>query len=433
MQWWKHYEPPPENGGLHAPTRAAPGGSIQSSIVTDSSAPQQLPSPITVEPVVPVAVQADLSEDGAPADWVRWALGIVSVVAAGAIWMAWHTQQRVDNLERELVRRQGDSQVQSAEARVLARQAQELSREAAARATLLETRLTEVSMQRTQVEDLIKTLNLSRDENLVADLASSLRVAAQQASLTGSAEPLVAALQAADERLAQAKLPRLDNVRRAVAKDLDHVRATRVADLTTLTIRLDEASRLIDEVPLLNQPEAVMPPPPARADSAAGKAAAAKTSAKATQGGRPATSDAGTAPPPAPATPSGPEWSRHVLDWTKGAAQTVWNETRGLVRLTRIGNPEGMLISPEQGFFLRENMKLRLLNARLALLSRQIPATQTDLQAIQASIPRYFDLQSRKTQLLQSMLTEVSLQSQLTTVPRPDDSLAALAAVSGGR
>jgi uroporphyrin-3 C-methyltransferase len=372
---------------------------------------------------MPLAVQADHSEDAPPADWVRWAVAVLSLVAAGAGWVAWTTQQRVDNLERELVRRQSDSQGQSAEARVLARQAQELSREAAARATMLETRLSEVSLQRNQVEDLIKTLNLSRDENLVADIEAGLRVATQQASLTGSAEPLVAALQSADERLARAKQPRLDNVRRAVAKDLDHVKATRVADLTSLTIRLDEAARLIDEVPLLNQPESVMPPSP-RAEAAA-KAAQGKNAPL--EAGAPSTSASGPFPP---------QWGRHVLDWTKGAAQTVWNETRGLVRLTRISNPEGMLISPEQGFFLRENMKLRLLNARLALLSRQIPATQTDLQTIQASIPRYFDMQSRKTQLLQSMLTDVSLQSQQTAVPRPDDSLAALAAlavVSGSR
>ena len=121
-----------------------------------------------------------------------------------------------------------------------------------------------------------------------------------------------------------------------------------------------------------------------------------------------------------------------MLDWTKGAAQTVWNETRGLVRLTRINRPEGMLISPDQGFFLRENIKLRLLNARLALLSRQTPIAQADLQNIQATVPRYFDMASRKTQLLQSMLADVSAQSQQTAVPRPDDSLAALAAVSGG-
>jgi uroporphyrin-3 C-methyltransferase len=111
----------------------------------------------------------------------------------------------------------------------------------------------------------------------------------------------------------------------------------------------------------------------------------------------------------------------------------VWNETRGLVRLTRISRPEAMLISPDQGFFLRENLKLRLLNARLALLSRQTAVASADLQTIQASLPRYFDTQSRKTQLLQSMLADVSAQAQQTTVPRPDDTLAALATVSGGR
>ncbi|MFT3858038.1 MAG: uroporphyrinogen-III C-methyltransferase [Aquabacterium sp.] len=400
--------------------------------MTEPSQPTPLPAPVSTEPVAQAVLPDTSAYADAPPEWMRWAVGVLSAVAAVAIWMAWDTTQRVKHLERELVRRQVDSQSQSAEARVLARQAGDISREAAARATLLETRLAEVTLQRTQVEDLIKTLNVSRDENLVADLEAGLRVASQQASLTGSAEPLVSALQTADERLTRAKQPRLDNVRRAVAKDLDRLRATRVADLTALTIRLDEAARLIDEVPLLNQPEAVMPPPPkAPPATRSGNKAGTKAGAAASSGLQ---ADAASSAASAASSVSDvPPWGRHVLDWTKGAAQTVWNETRGLVRLTRITNPEGMLISPDQGFFLRENLKLRLLNARLALLSRQIPAAQTDLQTVQAALPRYFDLQSRKTQLLQSMLTDVSLQSQLTAVPRPDDSLAALAAMSGGR
>ncbi|MGC4059456.1 MAG: uroporphyrinogen-III C-methyltransferase [Aquabacterium sp.] len=357
----------------------------------------------------------------APADWVRWAVLILSVAVAGAGWLAWSTQQRVDTLQKELVRRQGESQGQSTEARILAKQAQDTSREAAARITLLETRLAEVALQRTQVDELIKTLSLSRDESLVTDIEAGLRVAAQQATLTGGAEPLVAALQSADERLARAHQPRLDNVRRAVAKDLDRVRATRVADLSSLTIRLDEAARLVDEVPLLNQPEMVMAP----AAPEPGKAPA-----KAGGKGKPAAAQPASAPA---SDASAPHWGYHVLDWTKGAAQTVWNETRGLIRLTRINRPEGMLVSPDQGFFLRENIKLRLLNARLALLSRQTQVAQADLQNIQITLPRYFDTASRKTQLLQSMLADVSAQSQQTAVPRPDDSLAALAAVSGGR
>ncbi|RTL25612.1 MAG: hypothetical protein EKK47_23030 [Burkholderiales bacterium] len=365
------------------------------------------------------------SDFDAPAGWVRWAVLVLSVATAGAGWVAWTTQKKVQQLEQELVRRQQDSQSQATEARVLARQAQEAAREASARTTLLETRLTEVALQRSQVEDLIKTLSLSRDENLVADLEASLRVASQQATLTGSAEPLITAMQSADDRLARARQPRLDNIRRALAKDLDRVRATRVADTSSLTIRLDEAARLVDEVPLLNQPETAAP---ARLEPVNKTATSAKPAAKTKTDGKRA---------PEAATPAvdaaSKAWGSHVLDWTTGAAQIFWNETRALVRLTRINQPEGMLISPDQGFFLRENIKLRLLNARLALLSRQNTVALADLQSIQSTVPRYFDTQSRKTQLLQSMLTDVAAQSQQITVPRPDDTLAALAAVSGGR
>lgn len=389
--------------------------------MTDTSAPTNLPTPIAVEPM-PLEPQGDFD---APAGWVRWAVIILSVATAGAGWVAWNTQKKVQTLEQELVRRQIDSQGQATEARVLARQAQEAAREATARSTLLETRITEVALQRTQVEDLIKTLSLSRDENLVADIEAGLRVASQQATLTGSAEPLITAMQSADDRLARARQPRLDNIRRALAKDLDRVRATRVADTGSLTIRLDEAARLVDEVPLLNQPEATMPPLP-KAEATPKPAAASKA------GGKNKAAAQAAAPASAP-DDNANGWGTHVLDWTKGAAQTFWNETRGLIRLTRINRPEGMLISPDQGFFLRENIKLRLLNARLALLSRQNAVALADLQNIQATVPRYFDLQSRKTQLLQSMLTDVAAQSQQTTVPRPDDTLAALATVSGGR
>lgn len=363
------------------------------------------------------APTSHLPHDGEPSGWMRYAVIVLSVAVAGVGWQAWQANKRVQSLEKELVRRQQDSQGQATEARVLAKQAEELSREAAARATLLETRLTEIALQRTQVEDLIKNLSLSRDENLVFDIESSLRVAAQQAALTGSAEPLIVAMQSADERLARAKQPRLDNVRRALAKDLDRARATRVADINTLAIRLDDAARLVDEVPLLNQPD-TGPTGPTAPRSAAPKERNATPSKT--------TSAASTAPTPEAET----GWRASVLGWGKEAAQTVWAETRGLIRLTRIAQPEAMLIAPDQAFFLRENVKLRLLNARLALMSRQTTQAAADLRQIERVLPRYFDAQSRKTQLLQSMVTDAIAQSQLTQVPRPDDTLAALATIA---
>lgn len=381
----------------------------------------ELPSPLSA---APLAHEATAQAPEATPDaffqqgpgWVRLAVLVLSVAAGGAGWLAWQTHKRVQGLEQELVRRQQDSQGQATEARVAAKQAQELAREAAARVTLLDTRLSEVALQRSQVEDLIKTLNVSRDENLVYDLEAGLRVASQQAALTGSAEPLITALQSADERLTRAKQPRLDNVRRAVAKDLDRVRATRVADINALTIRLDEAVRLVDEIPLINQPEAAAPVPATNQAAGAHKATNGKVSPSASH-----------------ATTPDDSWRSTVLSWTRGAAESVWSETRSLVRVTRIAQPEGMLIAPDQAFFLRENVKLRLLNARLALLSRQTPQAAADLRLVERTLPRYFEAQSRKTQLLQSMVSDVIAQSQQTAVPRPDDTLAALAAVAGGR
>ena len=118
-----------------------------------------------------------------------------------------------------------------------------------------------------------------------------------------------------------------------------------------------------------------------------------------------------------------------LSDWWQG----LWAETRSLLRVTRIDQPQAMLLAPEQGFFLRENVKLRLLNARLALMSRQFDTAQSDLQAALAAIDNYFDRSARKTQLLTELLRSVVPQARQAGVPRPDDTLAALTTAAAGR
>jgi uroporphyrin-3 C-methyltransferase len=365
---------------------------------------------IAAAPQVEAATMASapLLAGGRPAPWQAWALLVVGVLAGAGIWTAWSAQQRLSTLETELVKRQQDSQTQAHEARLLSAQAQDQAREAAARATLLETRLAEVALQRSQVEDLVKSMSRSRDENLLVDIEASLRVAVQQSVMTGSAEPLVASLQTADDRLSRAQQPRLEPVRRAVAKDLDRIKATRLADLSTLAIRLDEAIRLIDEIPLVSE-------------RALGKSPVGQTP----QAGEPvekaASSNAGTG------------WSERVLKWGQQAGAVAWQEARTLVRVTRIDRPEAMLIAPDQGFFLRENLKLRLLNARLALLSRQTATALSDLQAAQSMVKRFFDVQSRKAQIVDGLLNEVLSQGAQTQTPRPEDTLAALTTLAAAR
>jgi uroporphyrin-3 C-methyltransferase len=238
-----------------------------------------------------------------------------------------------------------------------------------------------------------------------------LRVAQQQATITGSAEPLVAALKQADERLARYNQPRLEGVRRAIARDIDRVKAVGVPDISALSIKLDEAMRLIDELPLLSQAEP-------RKESAKPAVAAPKPMARSASG---------------VAEEKNSGWSVALADGWSSLVERVWDETRSLVRVTRIEHHDAMMLAPDQAFFLRENLKLRLLNARLALLSRQFDTVRADLQNAQAALDRYFDRGSRRTVVAGELLKQVAAGARQVGLPRPDDTLAALAAANAGR
>jgi uroporphyrin-3 C-methyltransferase len=341
----------------------------------------------------------------------RWLIGLglaAGLAIIAALALAWSTQQRVKSLERELVQRQTDSHTQAAEARALARAAQDLARETAAKAALLEARVAEASMQRSQIEELLSSVSRSRDENVVADVEAAVRVALQQSALTGSAEPLVATLKQADERLARYNQPRLERVRRAVGRDLDRVKALGLVDISNLTVRLDEVVRLVDELPLLAVVET-------RGKVAAAARAAAAASAA------------------APAAASAAGWREQAWQWWLDTSGHVGSEIRSLVRVTRIDHPEAMLVAPEQQFFVRENLKLRLLNARLALLSRQFEIAQSDLRDAQVALDRYFERGSKRSAVVNDLLRQVSTQARQINVPRPDETLAALATAAAGR
>jgi uroporphyrin-3 C-methyltransferase len=124
------------------------------------------------------------------------------------------------------------------------------------------------------------------------------------------------------------------------------------------------------------------------------------------------------------------DWLQVQGGW---AGEKVWNEVRSLVRVTRIANPEAALVAPDQAWFLRENLKLRLLNARLALLSRQYDTVQADLRDAVATVERYFDRSARRVALSADLLRQVAGQARQLSLPRPDETLAALAAAQAGR
>ena len=351
------------------------------------SAAADLPRPPARQAPPPVAAEA------APFVPPRALWLFLLLVAAAALIGNVLLWQKLASIQELLARQSADAGTQAAEARGLAKQAQDLARETAARQAVAEARLSEVALQRSQLEELMQSLSRSRDENLVVDIESAVRLAQQQAQLTGSLEPLLAALRTADQRVARAAQPRLAPVQRALARDMERLKAATVADIPGLLSKLDDLVRQADELPLAN---------------AVGPAAAAAS------GRRPAE------------PPAGPSW------WEQAAA-VLQQEVAALVRVSRIEQPEAALLSPEQSFFVRENLKLKLVNARLGLLARQTVSARADVAAAATLLGRYFDPAARKTQLAAGLMQQVQGQMRNAELPRVDDTLAALATAAAGR
>jgi uroporphyrin-3 C-methyltransferase len=323
----------------------------------------------------------------------RLAFGLLALVAVVALLMALALWQKVGGMQEQLARQSADALSQSLEARTLARQAQEVVRDTAARLALAETRVGEVALQRAQLEELMQSLSRSRDENLVIDIEAAVRLALQQAQVTGNVQPLLAALKAGDTRIARAAQPRLAPLQRAMQHDADRLRSSASADNGDALQKLDELMRMVDDLPALN--------------------------AVAVRGGGLDTLQV----EPLPA--NAPWWQRFLM--------MVRTEARSLLRVGRIERPEAVLLTPEQTFFVRENLKLKLLNARLALLSRQVDTARGEMATVSAAINRYFDPASRRVQAAATLVQQVQAQIRTSEPPRVDETLAALATAAAGR
>ena len=339
-----------------------------------------------------------------------FAIVIIAVLAMSML-ASFYLWRKLTNIQEHLARQSADATHLSVEARSLAKNAQDVAREASARSSLNETRLSEVALQRSQLDELMQSLSRSRDENLVVDVESALRLAQQQAQLTGSVEPLLAALKTADQRLTRAAQPRLNAVRRALASDTDKIKAAAVTDIPSLLVKLDEISRLVEDLPVLNTVTAV-----ARVETH-------KAPSKV----------AGSKPVATSAANQESDWQTSLQNFMQSNWQIVRAELSKLVRVSRIENPDAVLLSPEQTYFLHQNLKLKILNARLGLLGRQIQSAKSDLTSVADDVRKYSDPTSKQAQTLQTALSQVQTQLGNASIPALDASLAALTLAAAGK
>ncbi|WP_347486007.1 uroporphyrinogen-III C-methyltransferase [Vandammella animalimorsus] len=376
-----------------------------------------------------------------------WGIWLLSLTAALALWLAHGQWKRLNHLQERLAQQSAATQAQAIEARSLSQQAQALAQQAATRASLSEARINEYTLQRSHLEQLAFELSRTRDEAMLIDIEASLRLAQQQAQLTGLADPLIAALRNASHRLQRAEQPRLTPIVAAIDRDLARLTGAAVTDTAGLLGRMDALLLQLESLPLGNavgrgNRKRAVRAPVAISDHEAqalgvlpGSTIAPQASAPAQPPAEPAPAQPPQTPPPqtrpdATEAPAVMEEAHHAE--THDDEGGFWTGLRqafhGLVRVQRIEHPDAALLTQEQAFFLRENLRLQLMNARMALLARQSASARTDLAGVQALLRKYYDLDAPRTR--QALRTLQQLQEHIQAVQPPaiTDTLLAIAA-----
>ena len=281
-----------------------------------------------------------MAEDPAkPRTLATLLLLIAIALAAGLATLYWlDARSRIGATQEELARRLRDIENDAREAQVKVLQ--------------LESRLAESQSQQLALEALYQEMSRNRDE-----------------------------WQLAEARLAKADRPQFLPVRRALARDIERLKALPVLDIAAMSSRIDTLVAGVDSLPLAFEEKSV----------------AVKNETKDSERGF---------------------WSR--------LGSEVWGEVKQLVVVRQVGFNEPPLLPPPQAYFLRENLRLRLLNARLSLLARDEAGYREDLRAAQGWIKRYFDPRSKQTVDAQTQLKQLSSTSISFEMPTISESLDAV-------
>ena len=350
---------------------------------TASGSPAQAPSGVTAREA-PAATNLARARTGKPGGVSRVMLGGVAALAIVAALAAWQDGRRAQHaLRQEVAQRLTEIEAAAQAAAKAQTQLASDLRDAVAKITLLEARVAESQSQQAALEALYRDLAPSRDEIALTEIEQVLLVASQQLLLAGNVQSALAAVQLADARLQRLERPQFLPLRRALTRDMDRLKAMPFVDVAGMSLKLDQALAAVNTLPFAMD-ERLPPPAP------------------------------GSMAPPA----DEPAWRRF--------AREVWAEIRQLVRVEVADRPAAPLLLPPQQYFLRENLKLRLLSARIALLNRDDPSFKGDLGAAESWLRLYFDTRAKSVQTVQATVKQLAATPMGGDMPDLGGSLEAL-------
>ncbi len=322
-----------------------------------------------VSPPPPAGSASEAAEPGrSPAAWWALLLALVSIAAAGwALWQARETQMGAITLREELAQRLSEGETIATEARGIVRQQQEVIASLQGKLGVLDAKVEATEGQAAALEALYQEFSRTREDGVIAEVEQAVALAAQQLQIAGNVGAALIALQEAEARLAIHDRGQLAGLRRALASDIDDLKLQPVLDVSGLSLRLERLLERADALPLAFEGQLPI------------EAAVGRDLATGDSGGL-----AG--------------WMAGAWRFTQALAADVWHEVRTLVRVERLDQAEPVLLAPAQNTFLRENLKIRLLTARLALLARDGRTYEADLAQARVWMERFFNLRDARVQ-----------------------------------
>jgi uroporphyrin-3 C-methyltransferase len=334
----------------------------------------------------------------------------VIVLAALLAVQTFSSHSRINSLRQDMARSLQKGNAVNAETAALARDVADQSKELQIKVGVLESRQSEAQSQQVALEQLYKDLSQNRDEWALSEIEQVLATASQQLQLAGNVQGALIALQNADRAVSSSNAPQFLTIRRAIAADIDRLKALPAVDLAGVALRLDNVIVQVETLPMLADEKPLLPVAPVRTTRRLEAAAAAA----------PAKSAAPAVPPESLGV-----GQRLLQTWSQWS-QEMWDDVRQLIRVRSVDDPEALMLSPSESFFVRENLKLRLLNARLALLSRNEATFRDDLATAQTMLAKYFDTRARTTQSAQAALRQVQANDLTIELPTLAESLGAV-------
>lgn len=312
-----------------------------------------------------------------------WPLAAIAALTLAG-WQGFDSRQRLAVLEQQASQRQAEDEAAHETQTALREQIEALQ----ARLTLLDERFDQAAAQNEGLRSLAQELSRGREESALLEAEQAITLAGQQLQLAGNVPVALIALQSADARLARLDQARVLPLRKALAKDIGRLNALPLIDVPGISLRLEQLILGIDKLPL----------------------AAHARPAETVQ------------------APAGAEAA-----WWQRLGSDLWRELRSLVRIQRFDREAPALLAPGQEFFLRENLKLRLLSARLALLARDQQTYRNEVKVALGWLEGNFTAEDKAVQAARATLKQLAASVVDVEIPRLAETQAALRVLRPGK